>query len=218
MIGVYKIINILNGDYYVGSSIDLLKRFSAHRKMLRKGNHHSIKLQRAVDKYGLDSFYFVIVEVCSIDDMLNLEQKYINSGCTYNVSLSAGCPMLGRKHNESTKDKFRKRAYPKGQECYQFGKKWSSELREKILSARIGQKRSDEFKESQRQRAIQGNYCERIKDASKIKVIDDLGNVYESLTEAAKKNGVSNQTVCDILKGRHYKTRKGRSFKYYDEI
>ena len=134
------------------------------------------------------------------------------------VCKSSKSPMLGRKHSEETLKRFKSIDRPKGQDCYMFGRKWSTELREKILKSRIGKKRSEDFKTKQRKRAIENNYGDRIKYASRIKIIDDLGNVYDSLTDAAKSNGISNQTVCDILKGRHSKTRKGRSFKYYDEV
>lgn len=218
MIGIYKIFNTINGDCYVGSSIDLNKRYRQHILLLKKGKHHSIKLQRAIDKYGIDSFVFVVIETCEEGELKNKEQEYLNIGNKYNISKSSKSPMLGRKHSEETLKRFKSIDRPKGQDCYMFGRKWSTELREKILKSRIGKKRSEDFKTKQRKRAIENNYGDRIKYASRIKIIDDLGNVYDSLTDAAKSNGISNQTVCDILKGRHSKTRKGRSFKYYDEV
>lgn len=45
-------------------------------------------------------------------------------------------------------------------------------------------------------------------------VIDNLDNWFKNCTEAAKFHGISNQTLCDILKGRHIQTRKGVSFEY----
>jgi group I intron endonuclease len=63
--GVYVIRNRVNGKSYVGSSNHVLPRFSDHRKRLRNGNHHSVKLQRSWDKNGAEAFEFVIVELVS---------------------------------------------------------------------------------------------------------------------------------------------------------
>ena len=53
-------------------------------------------------------------------------------------------------------------------------------------------------------------------EKNKKKVIDSNGNVFNSMLECSRFHNVSIQTVCDILKGRHFKTRKGISFKYYE--
>ncbi len=124
--------------------------------------------------------------------------------------------MLDRKHSEQTLIKFKQRVGLSGEDNHMFGKSWSPELREKILNSRIGQKRTEEFKENQRQNAKKLNLKQYFLGKTDKKVIDDLGIVYKSLAECAKINEISVQTVCDILKGRHNKTRKGRSFEYYD--
>lgn len=218
MIGVYYIVNIINGDKYVGSSVDLNKRYNQHKRLLRLNKHHSIKLQRATDKYGLENFVFVIIEICERNDLKMLEQKYIDNNPDYNISKSSHCPMLGRKHSEETKIKFKNRNYKKGKDNHLYGIPWSEEIRKKIIQKRTGQKRSEDFKNKQRVNAIKNNLARFIKDVSKVKVVDDLGNIYDSLKEAASVNNISVQTVCDILKGRHKRTRSGRSFKYYDEV
>jgi predicted GIY-YIG superfamily endonuclease len=50
--GIYYIKNITNNKLYIGSSKDILKRFYEHKRLLRHNKHHSIRLQRAWDKYG----------------------------------------------------------------------------------------------------------------------------------------------------------------------
>ena len=51
--GIYKIENKITKDIYVGSSVNLSNRKSRHFKDLEKQIHHSIILQRAVNKYGI---------------------------------------------------------------------------------------------------------------------------------------------------------------------
>lgn len=106
--GVYIIRNTSNGDSYVGSSFDVGKRLTTHKASLRKGNHHSIYLQRAWNKYGDVSFECELLETCSVDELINKEQKWINRLVPkYNMSKYASSGMKGRKHSESTRNKIK---------------------------------------------------------------------------------------------------------------
>lgn len=60
--GIYWIKNTVNGKVYIGSSSAVLRRWAAHRSELKGGNHHSVALQRAWDKYGPDAFAFEVLE------------------------------------------------------------------------------------------------------------------------------------------------------------
>lgn len=51
-------------------------------------------------------------------------------------------------------------------------------------------------------------------EKKKRNIEDNLGNMFNSLSEASKFHKISVQTVCYILKGRHSKTRNGIIFKY----
>jgi len=96
MIGIYKIINKLNEDCYVGSSTRLKDRKARHFRDLKNGIHHSVILQRAIDKYKIENFEFEIIEECSKDELLVKEQYYMDLlNPKYNVckiaGSSAGC-------------------------------------------------------------------------------------------------------------------------------
>ncbi len=77
--GIYNIVNKLNGNVYVGSSKNCEKRFKTHKLQLTNNTHHCIALQRAVDKYGLDNFDFVIIKQVNERDLLLEEQKEIDT-------------------------------------------------------------------------------------------------------------------------------------------
>ena len=62
--GIYQIKNIETGDKYIGSSVDILRRFHHHKYYLRKGNHVNPHLQRAWNKYGGDKFEFAPLVYC----------------------------------------------------------------------------------------------------------------------------------------------------------
>ena len=95
---IYKIRNILNDHYYIGSTVNSHKRFWAHRKALRNGTHDCVHLQRAWNKYGEDFFKFEIIEVFERrEDLYPAEQKWLDAhfGKTYlyNVASYADSPM-----------------------------------------------------------------------------------------------------------------------------
>ena len=76
--GIYQIINTITNDLYIGSSINLKYRKNRHSKDLRKGNHHSVILQRAVNKYGIINFKFRIIELCEKELLISKVQYYIH--------------------------------------------------------------------------------------------------------------------------------------------
>ena len=50
--GIYKIINVVNNKFYVGSAVDLKRRKTRHFSELRTGKHNNRYLQSSWDKYG----------------------------------------------------------------------------------------------------------------------------------------------------------------------
>lgn len=187
---------------------------------MRKNKHHSIKLQRAWNKHGEQNFEFEILELVLPDILLDIENKYLKKlKPFYNTALDAHAPMAGRKHSENAKKKFRSWKRPKGKDHHLYGKKLSPETIKAMILAHTGSKRNDETKAKMRETAIRINAISRVnRDNQKEKVYDSLGNRFMSMAECAKFWEVSVQTVCDILKGRHYKTRAKVSFYYlHDE-
>lgn len=96
---IYKIINVVNDKFYVGSTIHTKTRFRQHRKLLRGNRHHCKHLQAAWNKYGEEKFAFVVVEQVEGDlwaaENRWLEQHVGKEYC-YNSGRSADAPMRGR--------------------------------------------------------------------------------------------------------------------------
>jgi len=163
--GIYcirNIRNIKNGKIYIGSAIDLTSRFSWHRRFLELGKHHSILLQRAYNKYGIDAFEFSIVENVTVKTQLvpreqywmDYYQSYIPE-YGYNVSPTAGSllgvkmPERGKAYREKLskalkgipKSKEHREALSKacrGRVSSNKGRKHSQDTIEKIRHARLG--------------------------------------------------------------------------------
>lgn len=79
--GIYKITNLVNGKFYIGSSKNIEERWDNHKQYLRGKYHINPKLQNAWDFYGEDKFQFdVIEEVKPIQTLLfERENHYITS-------------------------------------------------------------------------------------------------------------------------------------------
>lgn len=91
-IGVYKIENIHNGKFYVGSSIEIEKRFSRHKRELNKNIHHCFPLQQDWLIFGEEAFLFTAFQEFDFEEPAReLEQLildiYYNQ--TYNMSKHA---------------------------------------------------------------------------------------------------------------------------------
>jgi group I intron endonuclease len=98
--GIYKIINVVNNKFYVGSAEDFTRRKRVHWWMLRRGNHANKHLQAAWLKYGEQAFTFVIVEELTVDaDVLVAEnvwlKEHVGKEYCYNIATDATAPTTG---------------------------------------------------------------------------------------------------------------------------
>lgn len=85
--GIYKIHNVENNNFYIGSSKHINKRWSEHKYNLNRNDHINIILQRSWNKYGKDCFVFEIIEECEIEFLLEREQFYLDTlKPKYNIS------------------------------------------------------------------------------------------------------------------------------------
>lgn len=108
--GIYRIKNNITGDCYVGSSNNINRRFSDHRRYLRTNCHINKKLQNSYNKYGEDAFKYEIFEICPVEYLLEREQERLDTGAfSLNICLIAGgAPNVwnGKKHSEESKAKM----------------------------------------------------------------------------------------------------------------
>lgn len=79
--GIYQIRNLIDDKVYVGSAKDFNIRKLRHFNALVNGKHHSIKLQRAVEKHGIENFVFEHIESVPYqkDIIVNREQYWIDT-------------------------------------------------------------------------------------------------------------------------------------------
>lgn len=140
--GIYKILNKINGKFYIGSATDFYERWHSHKHYLNNSNHHNSHLQRAWDKYWSTSFEFIILEECEKEKLEEREQHWINTtNCCnkeigYNINFIAN-NASGVKRSPETKAKM---------SAWQIGRVLTDAHKEKISIAHVGKSLSTEAK------------------------------------------------------------------------
>lgn len=94
--GIYVISNTRNGVVYVGSAVDIDRRWAQHKAELQSRRHSNRQLQRDWSYYGPEAFNFTAVEtVPQLEGLSAAEQRWIDhyiatSGLhfIYNLQLS----------------------------------------------------------------------------------------------------------------------------------
>lgn len=78
MIGIYRVVCLVNGLSYIGQSKDIEKRWRQHDIELYKRQHHSKKLQYDYDIYGSQLFVKFILKTFNTYDrnLLNAWEKF----------------------------------------------------------------------------------------------------------------------------------------------
>lgn len=115
--GVYQIRCIPTGKIYVGSAVNISRRWYQHRRDLRQGMHGNQHLQYAWSKYGEESFEFTILEFVEKDFLLQLEQEWIHrTGCSnnstgFNICIVASSPLGVKRSLETRRNISSARAY-----------------------------------------------------------------------------------------------------------
>ena len=60
--GIYKIVNLKNGKFYLGSSKNTTRRWARHKSALKHNKHHCTYLQRSWNKHGEKHFIFEVIK------------------------------------------------------------------------------------------------------------------------------------------------------------
>lgn len=118
--GIYKIINLFSGDFYIGSTVNLSSRKRAHFYKLNNNTHYNKHLQSAYNLYGKDNFVFKVLLICDDNELVFYEQSLV----------------------DLLKPQYNKRIVVESNR----GRHLSDEHKQKISVGNCGKKRSDETK------------------------------------------------------------------------
>jgi group I intron endonuclease len=133
--GIYQITCTPTGKIYIGSAINLHRRYKNHLTELRGNRHKNAYLQRAWNKYGELAFEYSVIELVLESFLLEREQYWMDKlgACTrkrgFNILPQAGS-RIGSITPEDVRKKIsdRMRGMP--------GRKWSEETRARLSPIR----------------------------------------------------------------------------------
>lgn len=209
--GIYCIRNQKNNNLYIGSSINITKRWNSHLCELRKNIHHCNYLQRSFNKYGESTFIFNIIEECSIEELLIREQYFIDLlNPRYNICKIAG-NSIGIKRSNETKLKLSsshkgQKAWNKGIPATEEQKRNASILRKGKISGVKDKKWSEEAKKK-----ASKNRKGKLLHDNRIKVLQfslegDFIKEFNSISEAEKTTNTKG--IYQVLKGKYKQANK----------
>lgn len=174
---IYKIKNLINNKFYIGSTNNPERRKKEHFLRLKQNSHDNTYLQNAYNKYGKKNLKFEIIEYCDPQEQYILEQKWIdkykNKNILYNISLIANEPPHTLESIKKMKNKI------KGRKPWNKGKKnvYTQETKNKISNT------------------LKGRYIGGKNPYSKmiVRLVD--GKIYNSFSECSKDNNISRSTL-----------------------
>ena len=107
---VYKITNTITGDFYIGSSKDVKKRWAVHKCQSVWKKYPNKQLYQDMKKYGKDKFVFEVLEEVEEEKLKETEQEFIEKlHPTYNSCNAKGLNVERRKKTQKKYDKTDKR-------------------------------------------------------------------------------------------------------------
>jgi group I intron endonuclease len=144
--GIYKIINVVNNKFYVGSAVSFSRRRARHFSELRNGRHNNGRLQNAWNKYGESAFIFVVVEELTEGaNLLAAEnvwlKEHVGKEYCYNIGVDATAPHLGMS----------------GELSPTWGHKHTDEAKAKIAAAAAARVQTEEEK-VKRRKSMRGHH------------------------------------------------------------
>lgn len=103
--GIYCLINNINGNSYIGSSINLSSRMRNYLNttFLKSKQNINMPIIKALLKYKQDNFSLLILEYVELESLTIRETYYITYVMPYYNVLKQGYSSLGYKHTEETK-------------------------------------------------------------------------------------------------------------------
>lgn len=211
--GIYKIINTINGKFYIGSSKNIQSRFHAHKSLLKYNKHGNKHLQAAWNKYGTESFKFEIYKEVESNNLLLEEQRYLDilmgKSC-YNIAKSVTAPGLGISPSDETRKKMskimsgriRSKEHRENLSKALLGNVVSQKTKQKLHEINIGKKLSKKTKQKMSNfwKGKTNNPNKQLNERLVLKIRNMFKpNTRGIMKEISQKLGISYKSVCDVI-------------------
>lgn len=229
--GIYFITFENSKKFYIGSAFrfdgkfnckrGFCSRWRVHLQKLKSNKHHSIKLQNAFNKYGLNQIIFGVIEVLQ-EANLELENFYINHYDSFNYGYNCrpeASSMIGFSHSSFSKNKMSESKNRKMREAVLQKSEVFKELYDQGFSV----------KEIRRLHSIPRRQAEKIMEYLSIvhkepgffkrkkiycyEIATGIISEYCSLSECERQTGVDSGKISFVAQGKG-KSSKGYTFSY----
>ena len=138
IIGIYKITNTITGDFYIGSSKNVKRRWREHKYTSRWNKCPNNPMYIDMRKYGVDKFEFEILEEVEIEKLKETEQQFIETlKPTYNNYRANGLDIeryketkkeYMKEYQKSDKGKEAQKKYQKSDKRKKYQNKYNNQL------------------------------------------------------------------------------------------
>lgn len=208
---IYCLRNTIDNKCYVGSAKKLNYRLWSHKHKLTKGNHTNKHLQNFVNKYGIDSIYFEVLEKVE-NNIIEREQFWIDAlKPTFNILPIAGSSegiVLSKEH-KSKISKGRKGILHTEEAKQRISESMKGVPKSKEHSAKVGLKHKGKvISEEQKNKISQAN-------KGKIATSKLTWEIVNSIREL-NKQGYKDKQIAEmfnITKAQACNIRKFKSWK-----
>lgn len=220
MIGIYKIENQINGKAYIGQSINIEQRWKTH---IREGkNYHEggrgYAIHKAISKYGVENFSFVVLEECKEEELNDREKYWISQYDSYYNGYNC------TKGGDGATDHFKKRVF-----CYNLNGEYLEEFESVKEAAEFlginpmcisnccsGKQRASHGFQFSHKKKTMGKTIQTLGSAKRVGQYTKDGELvaeYPSASDAARAMNLTKHSIADCCRGRQ-KTSAGYIWKY----
>ena len=235
--GIYKITNIVNNKFYIGSSVNVRKRIVDHIRRLRSDTHGNPHLQKAWNKYKEEKFSFNVLLYCDKDSLIFYENRAIEIFNTLNSDKGYNC--IPAKDTHLTGSNYEKIKYQRAETQKKImqsvkarqrisqankGRILSEKTRTRMSRARKGKKRPKEHtagmlasnigripsQKTKKLWSIQRKGKMTGAESPRAKATIMNGKLYPTVTAAIEALGISKTTYYRKLKGGIHGTQEGK--------
>jgi group I intron endonuclease len=214
-IGIYKITNKTNGKSYIGQSVDIKRRWAEHRMLSRD---ETLSLKRALKKYGVENFEFIVLEVCETDLLNRLEEHYIaffnpeynrtkggdgSKGCYRSDETKAILREKSKLQWVNKSDAEKNLIILNNLKGPKKGHSVSNETKNKLSERNLGKKQSAETIQKRKDTFIKiGHTNWNYQNKEKPIFCVELNRQFESIKKASEILNINSSSICQQVKGK----------------
>ena len=132
--GIYKIINTVTKDFYIGSSKNVKNRWVKHKCPSTWNKHPNNPMYLDMQKYGVDKFELQILEEAEVEQLKEKEQQFIETlKPIYNNNNANGLDVerykeYNKEYQKSDKCKEYHKEYQKSDKYKKYKKEYQNQL------------------------------------------------------------------------------------------